>query len=550
MSIADIFARHGEADFRNGEARVIARLLEGGPQVLATGGGAFMNADTRAAMQAKAVSVWLNADFDVLMRRISKRKSERPLLQTADPAETLRAPARRARADLCSGRPERAVARRVARCDRGGDHDGACGVSRSLLRRRTGKPDHDRCAAARNPRSSTSRSATAATTSSSAAADGVARRPHRRAAAGSQGGHRHRRECRAILSARHGDRAWRMPAWRRAASSCRQGEASKSFRGVRGSLRGHHRRARRTRRSCDCARRRRHRRPCRLRGLRGAPRPRLRAGADHAAGAGRFLGRRQDRDQFRRRQEPDRRFPSADPGGRRHATARHLAGARIPRRLRRSRQVRPARRRVVLPLAGDRSWRNIFEGGPAREFAIAAPAVAPRPRSSRATSARPASARCSISATPSATRSRRPADSPTGCCTARRSPPAWRSPSRFRRGAGCCRQPKPNARSVISPKSACRPRRETFPADCPGADALMELIAQDKKVKARNAYIHPGRAGSALHSSSPTSMQREVRAFLTEKLAGAMTIIDWLTVAAVVALPADIGVLSPAARRR
>ena len=90
MSIADIFARHGEADFRNGEARVIARLLEGGPQVLATGGGAFMNADTRAAMQAKAVSIWLSADFDVLMRRVSKRKSERPLLQTADPAETLR----------------------------------------------------------------------------------------------------------------------------------------------------------------------------------------------------------------------------------------------------------------------------------------------------------------------------------------------------------------------------------------------------------------------------------------------------------------------------
>ena len=90
MSIADIFARHGEADFRNGEARVIARLLEAGPQVLAAGGGAFMNADTRAAMRAKAVSIWLSADIDVLMRRVSKRKNERPLLQTADLAETLR----------------------------------------------------------------------------------------------------------------------------------------------------------------------------------------------------------------------------------------------------------------------------------------------------------------------------------------------------------------------------------------------------------------------------------------------------------------------------
>jgi shikimate kinase len=90
MSIADIFTRHGEADFRSGEARVIARLLDGGPQVLATGGGAVMNADTRAAIKAKGVSIWLSAEFDVLMRRINKRKNDRPLLQTADPAATLR----------------------------------------------------------------------------------------------------------------------------------------------------------------------------------------------------------------------------------------------------------------------------------------------------------------------------------------------------------------------------------------------------------------------------------------------------------------------------
>jgi len=90
MSIADIFARHGEADFRGGEARVIARLLEGGPQVLATGGGAIMNPDTRALIKTKGISIWLNAEFDVLMRRISKRKHERPMLQTADPAATLR----------------------------------------------------------------------------------------------------------------------------------------------------------------------------------------------------------------------------------------------------------------------------------------------------------------------------------------------------------------------------------------------------------------------------------------------------------------------------
>jgi shikimate kinase len=90
MSIPDIFTRHGEADFRSGEARVIARLLDGGPQVLATGGGAVMNADTREAIKAKGVSIWLNAEFDVLMRRINKRKNDRPMLQTADPAARLR----------------------------------------------------------------------------------------------------------------------------------------------------------------------------------------------------------------------------------------------------------------------------------------------------------------------------------------------------------------------------------------------------------------------------------------------------------------------------
>ena len=89
MTIAEIFAAHGEPYFRAGETRVIARLLEGGPQVLATGGGAFMNADTRAAIRAKGISVWLRATLDVLMRRI-KRRSDRPLLKNADPAETLR----------------------------------------------------------------------------------------------------------------------------------------------------------------------------------------------------------------------------------------------------------------------------------------------------------------------------------------------------------------------------------------------------------------------------------------------------------------------------
>jgi shikimate kinase len=90
MTIADIFAHQGEDYFRSGEARVIARLLDGGPQVLATGGGAVMNADTRVAVKAKGVSIWLTADVDVLMRRINKRRHERPMLQAEDPAARLR----------------------------------------------------------------------------------------------------------------------------------------------------------------------------------------------------------------------------------------------------------------------------------------------------------------------------------------------------------------------------------------------------------------------------------------------------------------------------
>ena len=88
MSVADIFEAHGEPSFRSGEARVIARLLEHGPQVLATGGGAFINPQTRAKIHEKGISVWLKADVDVLSRRL-RRRSDRPLLKTTDPAMTL-----------------------------------------------------------------------------------------------------------------------------------------------------------------------------------------------------------------------------------------------------------------------------------------------------------------------------------------------------------------------------------------------------------------------------------------------------------------------------
>jgi shikimate kinase len=85
MTIPEIFEAHGEGHFRDGEARVIARLLESGPAVLATGGGSFMREDTRQRIQDRAISVWLKADADVIMRRV-RRRADRPLLQTADPA--------------------------------------------------------------------------------------------------------------------------------------------------------------------------------------------------------------------------------------------------------------------------------------------------------------------------------------------------------------------------------------------------------------------------------------------------------------------------------
>jgi len=87
-SIVEIFTDHGEAYFRDGERRVIARLLSNGPQVLATGGGAFINSETRAKIRERGISVWLKADLPVLMRRVAKRDT-RPLLKTADPAAVM-----------------------------------------------------------------------------------------------------------------------------------------------------------------------------------------------------------------------------------------------------------------------------------------------------------------------------------------------------------------------------------------------------------------------------------------------------------------------------
>jgi shikimate kinase len=88
MTIPEIFAKHGEPAFRTGEARVIARLLERTRQVLSTGGGAFNNPQTRERVAERGISVWLQADISVLLRRV-KRKNDRPLLQNVDPEAAL-----------------------------------------------------------------------------------------------------------------------------------------------------------------------------------------------------------------------------------------------------------------------------------------------------------------------------------------------------------------------------------------------------------------------------------------------------------------------------
>jgi shikimate kinase len=87
-TIPEIFEEHGEAYFRDGERRVIRRLLDGKPKVLATGGGAFIQPETRAAIQAAGISIWLKADRDLLLARV-KRRNNRPLLQDGDPAEII-----------------------------------------------------------------------------------------------------------------------------------------------------------------------------------------------------------------------------------------------------------------------------------------------------------------------------------------------------------------------------------------------------------------------------------------------------------------------------
>lgn len=125
-TIEEIFERYGEVAFRDGERKIIQRLLERPPHVLATGGGAFMDSETRARIKAAGVSVWLKADLDVLVRRVSRRNN-RPLLKRGEPREVLaklmeqRYPVY-AEADICidslDAPPETTVERVIEAIDR------------------------------------------------------------------------------------------------------------------------------------------------------------------------------------------------------------------------------------------------------------------------------------------------------------------------------------------------------------------------------------------------------------------------------------------------
>ena len=417
MTIPEIFDKHGEPYFRAGEARVIARLLDSGPQVLATGGGAVMDQSTRDLIHIKGISVWLKADLDVLMKR-TKRRNDRPL------AEQDQGPAAAARAVLCPVRHHRAVARRAARHHRRRDHRRA----RQASRARAGTE-----AAMTAPLRHRGEPIVVQVALGARAYDIVigrgllarARRAHQGAAARRQDRDRHRRD-RGQASSRAPPRPRSKSAGiESAAHRGAAGRGLQELRDVRDRVRGDHRGAHRARRSRGRARRRRDRRSRRLcRGQRAA-RARLRAGADHAAGAGRFLGRRQDRHQFAPRQESGRRLPSAGPGDRRHRAARHAADARIPRRLCRGGQIRAARRRRVLLLAGSQLAGRFRRRSPAREHAIAvccrgkAGIVA---RDERETGER---ALLNLGHT-FGHALEAGAASPTGCCTARRWRSAWR----------------------------------------------------------------------------------------------------------------------------
>ncbi len=124
MTVEDIFSVHGEPYFREGEERVIKRLLQTGPQIIATGGGAVLSAKTRAEIASNGISIWLKAPVELLLQRVSRREN-RPLLKTADPRAVL--------TRLLSEREAHYAAARLVYESRDGPHEAAVEEILSLL---------------------------------------------------------------------------------------------------------------------------------------------------------------------------------------------------------------------------------------------------------------------------------------------------------------------------------------------------------------------------------------------------------------------------------
>ena len=348
MSIADIFARHGEADFRSGEARVIARLLESGPQVLATGGGAFMNPGYPRGDQGEG-------RLGLAQRRIRRADAAHQQAQERA-ADCCRPPIRPRRSRNCWPRAIRSMRRPISRCSRA-----KCRMKRSWRKSSRRLPfisalappqqgmAHDRAVrddptivnvalGARSYDIVIGRGLLA-----SLGARIAALRPGAKAVIVTDD------ECRSLhLPGRSRAGAGRRRVEPRHRCGRRSLEELPRARAVCEAIIASRHRARRSR---DCARRRRHRRSRGFRRRGGAPRcstmcrcrrrcwrtsiPRSAARPPSIPATARI----------------DWRIPSAGAGCRRHRTARHAAAARVPRRLRRGREIRPARRCGILRLA-------------------------------------------------------------------------------------------------------------------------------------------------------------------------------------------------------
>ena len=296
-TISELFARYGEREFREGERRVIRRLLAGDPLVLATGGGAFMDPQTRLAIRGEAVSVWLRAELPTLLRRVATR-TNRPLLAGPGARRGATAADGSPPSRLCRGRYRGGLRRRAAR-----RHHGArarCAAGLAAASPAGGRPQQHLLRRADRRGAAGPRRRPAGPGAAAEALRGNHRRPCRRAASA-----RAAREPRGDRDPRRQHRGARRRGVEVDGKLCRRGRAIAGPR-------------RRAAHGGGGAGRRRGRRPRGLRRRQHAARPAVHPDPDIAAGTGRFQRRRQDRHQHAPRQEPGGRLPPAAPGAGRH----------------------------------------------------------------------------------------------------------------------------------------------------------------------------------------------------------------------------------------